>query len=200
MPLNKLLALLTLVFTLIGCASGIRTGYYYDEKNPVESFIGISNPEITDTGLLRFTKVNYKLLNEFNATFSHGNLDSLGSKTGKQKWVRSLNYDRFEIEVRWSENPELNQVISTSTGSFNIEDALNQAKKNSAISIICLNCTKAGMPTIIEGGPASTGNINLETQLVNTDSSLPKKSDRLKFQTVNTQNAKSFKESKTKKI
>lgn len=155
LPINKVIILLT-AYLIVGCStsstSSYRTGFYYDEKNPIESYVGLANPEITDTGLLRFSKVSYKLMDEFYATYSQGVVSSLGVKTGKRKWVRNPSFERFEIELKWSENPELNQVISISDGSINIEEMLSKAKKNSQLFITCLNCTQVGMPTIIEGG------------------------------------------------
>ena len=152
--LIKKFATLIAVCLIAGCAltPSYRTGFYYDDKNPIESYVGLANLQITDTGLLRFSKVSYKLMDEFHATYSDGILSSLGAKTGKRKWVRNPSVERFEIELKWSENPELNQVISISDGSINVEEMLSKAKKNSQLFITCLNCTQVGMPTIIEGG------------------------------------------------
>lgn len=134
------------ILFLAGCASSVYQGFYFDEKNPLESYIGMSNPEITDTGFIRFPKNSYKLINEFH---------TLSGKTGKTRSSINATYETLDIKLELSENPELNRVFTTSNlttvGFFNIEEVISKANKNSKVSITCLNCLKAGMPTIIEG-------------------------------------------------
>jgi len=137
-------ALLVISLSLVGCStSSYRAGVSYDYKNPLESYTGLINPEITDAGLLKFLKGNVEVLSELWN----------GKDTGKKSAVRSPNNSSFDVELNFSENPELNRVISTGAGvefNLNIEKELNKARKESKISVRCLNCTKLNMPRMLD--------------------------------------------------
>jgi hypothetical protein len=137
-------ALLATVISLIGCStSSYRAGGSYDYKNPLESYTGLINPEITDSGLLKLLKGNVEVLSELWN----------GKDTGKKSIVRSPNNSSLDIELNFSENPELNRVISTGAGvefNLNIEKELSKARKESRISVKCLNCTKLNMPRMLD--------------------------------------------------
>jgi len=78
----------------------------------------------------------------------------VNGKTGRIRSAINATAERFEITLEVSKNPELNRTFTVSDsiiGLLNIEEVMSKANKNSKVFITCLNCLKAGMPTIVEG-------------------------------------------------